>query len=629
MCGIAGYFGAAGSRGSLERMTRALIRRGPDDEGFYVHQAAGLGFRRLSILDLNDGHQPMTNEDASVWAILNGEIYNFIELRQTLLSLGHRFATESDTEVLVHGYESWGDDLFHRLRGMFAIGMYDGKRDRLLLARDPLGKKPLYWMVRRQTLFFASELKSLLAAGLVSRALSSSALVHYFRTDAIPTPETIFQDVFKLNPGTAMAWNVNGEEKRWRYYSCPQESASEYQNADGIIKELRLRIDEAVCLRLRSDVPLGVFLSGGLDSSVIAESAARQSTQAVKAFTIGFEEMTYDERPVARMLASAFGMHLEEAILTSNEALAMLDQAVEAFDEPLADPSVLPQLFLAMFARKQITVALSGDGGDELLLGYQHVNAHQWMNRLTHAPRFVERVLADMLCRVPSSTEYFSAGFIAQRFARGLDVRDPWSRDVAWRGSFTDGGLRALFRPEVSAALPSSVADEGLRRWVNDAPHGDFWKQWTWAYLHSFLMDEVMVKVDRATMWFSLESRAPLLDTRVVSYLLNVPSTYKLGAWKGKRLFRELLKEKIPAVALRTKKHGFTIPVAKWLNGVLAERLDSLCDPLFLDRQGLFSFATIDQLRNEHRSGKQDRRKELWALLIFQLWYQRWMQSPL
>jgi asparagine synthase (glutamine-hydrolysing) len=610
MCGIAGFAGA-GTRETLERMSVAIRRRGPDDDGYYIGPGVGFAFRRLSVIDVAGGHQPISNEDGSVWVMLNGEIYGFTSLREELIQDGHRFVTKSDTEVIVHAYEEWGDECFKKLNGMFAIALWDKKKSRLVLARDRLGKKPLYWTEKNGSIWFASELKALLAAGVVHRELDLVSLGAYFRSDAVPTPRTIFQGVAKLEPASAMAWKQGKVEKTWSFWACP--SASSVSTPQEALTGLRETLDVSVRERLVSDVPLGLFLSGGLDSSLVAESAARQFNGTLKAFTIGFHDPSHDERPAARIVAKSLGIELHEEILTEKDALSMLDEAVELLDEPLADPAILPQLLLAKFTRKHVTVALTGDGGDELLLGYQHIPAHIWANRLPHSAQDIAR---HILRNIPAGSGYFSFGFKAQRFARGLSESDPWARDLAWRGSWLRQDLPLQFDPgfaDLQFAARAAEAGDGA----------SFWQKWSWGYLRSYLMDDVLVKVDHATMWHSLEARSPILDPRVVSLLFGLPDHLKLGAWKGKRLFKELLHGRVPDVVLDRPKHGFAVPIAEWLRGPLATQLAEVTSQDFLKSQGLFNAQTVARFISEHTSKKKDRRKELWALLMFQLWYRR------
>jgi asparagine synthase (glutamine-hydrolysing) len=622
MCGISGFAGPGGRPEALRRMTRALERRGPDDEGFYEGEGIGFGFRRLSIIDVGGGHQPLSNEDGSIWVMLNGEIYGYQRLHDELVERGHRFKTHGDTETIVHAYEEWGDACFEQLNGMFAIAIWDGPRQRLVLARDRLGKKPLYWTEQSGTVWFASEAKALLAANAVAREIDPVSLALYFRTDAVPTPRGIFKGLNKLEPASAMAWKDGRIEKTWTFWH-PPKGPDERMTAEHAVASLRTSVDAAVRERLVSDVPLGIFLSGGIDSAVIAESAARQSSSRLKAFTIGFDDASHDERDAASAVAKTYGFDHHVDVLSAESALSMLDEATACLDEPLADAAVLPQLLLSRFARKHVTVAVAGDGGDELLLGYQHVGPHAVAERYRTLWK-MSGVGRALLAAMPAGAGYFSSGFKIQRLARGLGQTNPWIRDVAWRGAWTAGDLSSLLRPEIRQGARVDLAEKMLATRADEID-GSFWRKWSWAYLRTFLMDEVMVKVDRATMWMSLEGRAPLLDTRVVETVFQIPDRYKTGAWSGKRLLKELVRPTLPSSILDRPKHGFGVPVASWLNGPLANELTSYADPSLLSKQALFEPAVIQRLIAEHRAGRPDRRKELWAYLMFQRWYKTWM----
>ncbi len=607
-------------------MTEALKRRGPDDEGFYEGEGAGFGFRRLSIIDVAGGHQPISNEDGTVWAMLNGEIYGFQQLREELIGLGHRFKTRGDTETIVHAYEAWGDACFEKLNGMFAIALWDAPRRRLVLARDRLGKKPLFWTKQEGTIWFASEPKALIAAGALDRTIDPVSLALYFRTDSVPTPRGIFQGLQKLEPASALAWQGGKIEQTWTYWNPPGAPDEAMTPQDAIVS-LRTAVDVSVHERLISDVPLGLFLSGGIDSAVVAESAARQSATRLKAFTIGFNDASHDERDAASVVANALGLDHQVEVLSAHAALQILDEVTDCLDEPLADPAILPQMMLARFARTELTVALAGDGGDELLLGYQHLPVHAiaecapalWAlgGFMRHAPSLI-----------PAGAGYFGLGFNLQRTFRGMGLTDPWARDLAWRGSWTANDLSSLLLPDVRESAHGGLAEELLRNRADELGSSrSFWQKWSWAYLRSFLMDDVMVKVDRATMWMGLEARAPLLDPRVVQAVFHIPDRYKTGVWKGKRLLKELVRDTLPASILDRPKHGFGVPTAAWLRGPLAEELRASSDPSFLSRQGLFDPVVISRMANEHAHGRPDRRKELWAYLLFQRWWHRWGSS--
>lgn len=624
MCGIAGYVGQ-GDSAALRRATKALERRGPDDEGFYEGSGVGFGFRRLSIIDVVGGRQPLSNEDGTVWVMLNGEIYNHIELREELLSLGHRFATRSDTEVIAHGYESWGSGVFSRIEGMFAIAIWDTQKQRAFLARDRMGKKPLYLARHGSSYWFASELKALIAAQVVDREIDMEALVGFFRTDAIATPKSIWKRVSKVPPASFVCI-TEGEVSSPTLYWQPSMRAQTFSSSFELVSALGEGIDRAVRDRLQADVPVGLFLSGGLDSAVVAASAVRQAQRPLQAFTVGFQDVTHDETASARTVATALGLDHHVEYLSESQALLMVQEAAECLDEPLADPAILPQLFLSRFAKGFVTVALAGDGGDELLYGYQHVPLHAWAFGHPKLWKY-SGPFAPLIRAFPARDGYFSFGFKAQRLARGLGESRWWYRDLAWRGGCQAGDALDLLKPGAREAIDVYAPERDLEHVAKSVEGLSVWQQWSWGYLRRFLMDQVMVKVDRATMWNGIEARSPLLDHRVVELAFSFPDAYKLGSWGHKRLFRELLNDMLPHKLLMRPKHGFGVPVAAWLRGPLAQTVAAFADRGFLTRQGLFEPTTIQRWIEEHRRGLPDRRKELWAFFMFQLWYARWMKE--
>ncbi len=622
MCGISGYCGKEGSNEKLVKMTTAISRRGPDDVGFYESKDIGFGFRRLSIIDLATGHQPLSDEDKNIWVMLNGEIYDYKKLREELIEIGYKFKTKSDTEVIVHAYKEYGEECFKKLDGMFAIALWDSKKSKLFLARDRFGKKPLYWTLQKNTLWFASELKSLISADVIKKEIDTDSVALYFRNEFIPTPKTIFKNVWKLEPATVLSFENDKIEKR-EFWQKKEEEEKNLNEKDVLEKTQKI-IDEAVKKRLVSDVPLGLFLSGGLDSTIIAESASRQNP-GMEAFTLGFEDNSYDETEKARKIAKALGIKHHVEILSEKKALDMLDESINLLDEPLADPAVLPQLLLSQFTKKHVTVALSGDGGDELLLGYQHIKAHIWVEKLSFLPKNILNLTADILKKIPSGSEYFSFGFKSQRLSRGLSIENRFERDLAWRGAFDKKGLKKLLRKEFAESLNLEEAGDIMQDYAEKYGNPKSWSSWSFSYLRTYLMDDVMVKVDRATMWYGLEARAPLLDTKLVSFLLDLPDKYKLGEWRNKKLFKKLLENKIPEEVLNSPKHGFGVPIAKWLNGPLQQKLIEFSSKEFLDKQNIFNRDYILEIIDEHKSGRRDKRKELWAYLVFQLWYKRWI----
>jgi asparagine synthase (glutamine-hydrolysing) len=627
MCGICGIVDLRGpiDREALARMTVAIHHRGPDDEGFYLGPtesatAVGFGFRRLSIIDLATGNQPIANEDGTVWVVFNGEIYNFLALRTDLEERGHRFTTNADTEVIVHLYEELGHDFVERLNGMFAFALWDERRQVLLLARDRFGKKPLYYADLGRTLLFASELKSLVEHPLCPKELDFDALSRYLAMEYVPTPYSILDGVRKLPGGHLLIWE-DGNASIDRYWDLELRADAPARADDEYIEEFRSRLREAVNRRLMSDVPLGAFLSGGIDSSsVVAMMVDALPPSAVKTFSIGFGERSFDESAHARRVAAHFGTDHHEEIFTPQVMLDLLPEVVDWLDEPFGDASILPTYLLSRFTREYVTVALGGDGADELLAGYPTFAADRFA-RLYRIPRLLHsNVILPLVDRVPVSTANFSFDFKLKRFLRGAaspeDVRHP-----TWLGSFTPDEEASLL-----AGPPPDPFAEQRQAFAHAA--GDRLARLIYLYAATYLQDDILVKVDRASMACSLEVRAPFLDVELVKFLGRVPSRLKLRGLDTKHLLKRTMADVLPpGIATRAKK-GFGIPVAAWFKGPLRETLQDELSPERIRSQGLFEPAEVHRLVSEHLSGRRDHRKSLWTLFVFQLWHRRWFDRP-
>ena len=627
MCGIAGILEETRSvdRGALMAMTRTLRHRGPDDEGYHVSAGhgsgprVGLGFRRLSIIDLDTGNQPISNEDGSVWIVFNGEIYNFPELRAELEGRGHRFKTNADTEVIVHLYEELGERCLDRLNGMFALALWDERRRTLLLARDRFGKKPLYYTDLGARLIFGSELKALLRHPACPRELDFDALTRYLALEYVPTPHAILTGVRKL-PGGHFLRRRDGRSSVEPYWDLPFH-ADDGRSEEDYAEEFRVRFREAVRRRLISDVPLGAFLSGGIDSSsVVAAMSEVMPSRNVKTFSIGFGERSFDESGHARKVAHFFGTDHHEETFTADVMLDLLPRVASFLDEPFADASVLPTYLLSRFTRESVTVALGGDGSDELLAGYPTFQADR-IAQLYRLPRLLhERVVVPLVDRLPVSTANFSLDFKAKRFVGGVSY-PPETRHPAWLGSFTP--------PEQEALLTRAPADvyADARRAYAAAPARDRIGRLIYLYAKTYLQDDILVKVDRASMACSLEIRAPFLDVELVDFLGRVPSRLKLRGLRGKYLLKRAMADTLPpGIASRPKK-GFGIPVAEWLKGPLREALLDELSPERLARQGLFEPREVERLVQEHLDGRADHRKPLWTLFMFQLWHRHYLEA--
>lgn len=620
MCGITGFTGS-GNDADIRRMAGTIAHRGPNDETFFHAGDTRFGFRRLSIIDLEGGRQPLWNEEKTVAVIFNGEIYNFQTLRDELLAKGHRFTTKSDTEVIVHLYEEEGERLFVRLDGMFAIALYDIPKKRLLLARDRLGKKPLYYAALHDVFLFASEPKAILAHPSFKKELDIDALNLYLSYEFVPAPRSIYKNMYKLEPGSYLV-RENGKTRMESFWHLAFKKEPERTEVE-CIKTLDELLAEAVRARLVSDVPLGVYLSGGIDSSLVAWYAARESRTPLETFTVSFTEGGYDETRYARMVAEQLKTKHREEHLSSSRALRYLDTAIEIFDEPLADAAVLPSLLLAEWSKRHITVALGGDGGDELFLGYQNIPAHILHRAYRALPQLLKRgVIRPLVNRLPTDDAYFSLPFKAKRFVKGDESATLFEQDLAWRGSFGPDEKERLLMPDV---MRGNIAECELARRAAEAGTNDFFQTLTYLYLKQYLADDVLVKVDRASMAFGQEVRAPLLDYRLAEFAVNLPVGMKFRRMKGKYLLRKVMDGRLPTDILRRPKKGFGVPVAEWLRTDLKPLADKFFAPEYLARQGLFNPLYIAELYGRHLARRGDYRKELWTLLVFQLWYNRWI----
>ena len=627
MCGICGMVGYdAVAPAVLARMADAIRHRGPDDDGYDVREyddgtAVGLGFRRLSIIDLGTGNQPITNESGSVTLVFNGEIYNFRELRRELERLGHRFSTNADTEVIVHLYEEHGAGCVDRLNGMFAFALWDEERRELVLGRDRFGKKPLYYAQVGRGLVFGSELKSILEHPGCPRSLDFESLSRYLALEYVPTPRSIFAGVEKLPAGHILRWRAGAIsiEPYWdlTFDSAPPASEEEY------VERFAHHLREAVRRRLMSDVPLGAFLSGGIDSSsVVAMMADARPEGGVKTFTIGFGEPTFDESAHARRVAAHFGTEHHEDVFTPRVMLDLLPTVADFLDEPFADASILPTYLLSRFTREHVTVALGGDGSDELLAGYPTFSADR-VASLYRVPRsFHDRLVAPLADRLPVSTSNFSFDFKVKRFVRGARLAAP-ERHAAWLGSF---------KPDEQSAILRRPVDDDVGEWRTAyaaAPTSDGVERLIYTYAKTYLQDDILVKVDRASMACSLEVRAPFLDVELVSFLGSVPPRLKLRRLDTKHLLKRAMTGVLPEGIVERPKKGFGIPISEWFKHELREHLQDELSPVRIAEQGIFEPSEVKRLLSEHLTGRRDHRKQLWTLFVFQLWHRRWAnRSP-
>jgi asparagine synthase (glutamine-hydrolysing) len=614
MCGIAGFrLQTSAGRPLLEAMTETLVHRGPDGDGFYCRDGIGLGHRRLAIVDLATGDQPMANEDGQVLVIFNGEIYNHLDLRAELEAKGHRFATRSDTEVLVHLYEEEGEAFPARLNGIFAFALYDRTRDLLLLARDPLGVKPLYYAEIQGGLLFGSELKALAACPLFPRKLDAIALRAYLTCEYVPAPFTIYRAARKLLPGHVLL-SKPGITRVQRYWdwALPAPVPTSFAEAAEV---LRGEVYRSVKGQLMSDVPLGVFLSGGVDSSVVAACMARAGGR-VESFSIGFEDPSFDESAFARLAAEHLGCRPHEHAFSEAELLAEVPRVLASMDEPFADPSIFPTALLSRFARERVTVALGGDGGDELFAGYPTYWVHRAYHRYTLVPGPLRRAGLNLADRaLPVTHANLTFAYKLRKFRDGAEEDMPL-RHHLWLGAFTPARLADLM------PLAEGHLDLG-GDWIPDPPAEDPVTAAQWLDFHTYLVEDILAKVDRASMMASLEARVPLLDPAVVRLAFSIPPGWKLRGREGKVLFKAAFEQDLPRGFLNRPKKGFGIPMARWLCGPLRPMAEELLSDEVLGRVPFLSHELPRRLWREHLERRADHRKPLWTLLTFLDWWRR------
>ncbi len=606
----------------LSRMCEAIRHRGPDDDGFYVAQGVGLGMRRLSIIDLKSGHQPIHNQDRTAWIVFNGEIYNYLELREELEKLGHEFYTNSDTEAIVHAYDRWGSDCPKHLRGMFAIAIWDERTQELLLARARVGKKPLLYATVNGQIIFASEFSALLLHPEISRDIDTKALDYYLSFMCVPAPLTAYRGIRKLKPGHTLRWR-KGETKIERYwepdFSRKLEISAE-EAGERAIEVLR----EAVRVRLMSEVPLGAFLSGGIDSSAVVALMSEASSAPVKTFSIGFEEQDFSELHHARRVAEHVGADHHEFVVRP-DALEVLPLLVEHYGEPYADSSAIPTYYVARETRKHVTVALNGDGGDESFAGYERYAAIQLSQKYHRLPALLrESVVKHAIGLIPTSELRRSRLRDAKRFlqAASLPKIDCYLR---WVSAFDREAKRELYSDSFSNETADVDARDQLEPWFARVNGAGIVDAALLADTMTYLPDDLLVKVDIATMAVSLEARSPFLDHHVIEFAASLPEKLKLRGLTTKYLLKRILKKLLPVENLERRKMGFGVPIGQWFRGSLQQFLrETLLSERALNR-GLFRPQEVRRLVELHTSARRDYSPQLWTLLMLELWFERFI----
>lgn len=634
MCGICGIFNLQlqplAHADRIEAMAASIFHRGPDSGGKFELPHLALAIRRLSIIDLETGDQPLSNEAGDVTLVFNGEIYNYRELREGLLDRGHHFRTHSDGETIVHLYEELGADCLRELNGMFAIALWDERAKRLLLARDRAGEKPLYYWRDSQTLVFGSEIKALLEYPGPGRALDPTAVTQYFFYGHFPAPRSVYADIKKL-PAAHRLVVENGNvqiEAYWRpqdYLRAPDQPDLTVGQERDLVEELAVRLRQAAESRLVSDVPLGVFLSGGVDSSTIVAIMSELSPGNVNSFSVNFPEKSFNEEPYAALVARRF--RTQHHVLTADKPtmLQALMMLAEYLDEPMADPAVIPTYMISRFAREHIKVALSGEGSDELFGGYPTYLGARLADYYLKLPGAVRRqIFGRIQSLLPISSAAVPVGLFLRRFLAHAE-KTPAERHHLWFGMFSPAELDQLFSPDWAGPRPASAEIYApLARVLEGARFDETVSEMLYLDFRLYLEDNLLVKVDRASMACSLELRTPFLDHRLIEFAEGLPGELKVHGFKLKYVLKKAVERWLPKEIVYRQKRGFSVPIASWMRNELRPMVAETLEEEKLKSQGMFNVPFVRRLLSEHGSGKADHRKTLWTLFTFQLWYDRW-----
>lgn len=624
MCGIVGIIGTEPTSRvaifDINRMCQAILHRGPDDQGTHFNGLAGLGMRRLSIIDLATGQQPICNEDRTVWVVFNGEIYNYRQLRAELQTAGHRLYTNSDTEVIPHLYEELGTDFVAKLRGMFAIALYDERQQQLLLARDRLGKKPLFYAVHKDRLLFASEIRAILAVAPELATVDHTKLMHFFYFGYIPDPFSVYSRIQKLPPGHTLVYQ-RGNVRVARYWDVPPFAEYESRSENEWLEELEHELAESVQMRLISDVPLGALLSGGVDSSTVVAFMARASAAPVKTFSIAFDKQDFDERHQARMVAQRFGTEHHELTMQP-DFWNTLNTLTELLEEPFGDASLLPTYYICQLVRQHVKVALSGDGGDELFAGYDRYAINFQREVFRYIPKWAGQLYRAALF------PFLPQGMRGRRFLYNVSLpfRDRYLDSVSHLPA--DDRERSIFSREFLSLLEEAETPRRIfEMYYDQAPSIHPLGKLQYLDMKTNLAADILTKVDRMSMAASLETRAPLLDHVLVELTARIPAGRKLKGHEGKYLLKKLAERVgVPPEVIYRPKRGFGVPLVHWFRNELRSALHDILTDRKTSQRGYFNTASVRRLLDEHMRGSRDRSLALWLLLIFELWHRNFLE---
>ncbi len=628
MCGITGAFFCGPTSANpgdfsetLKRMASTLDHRGPDDSGVWCGPGVGFGHTRLAVIDLSPaGHQPMATADGSLCTVFNGEIYNFQSLRAELERANYAFRTSSDTEVILHGYHRWGHRVFEMLRGMFAIAIWDRNANQLILARDRIGKKPLFYAWNKGNLVFGSEIKAILAWPGVERSPDLQAIHHYLTFQYVPAPWSAFEGIRKFPQASYMVVSRDGHTDVQRYWQLPEPAAARFRPISDLRAEALEQLNEAVQLRMISDVPLGAFLSGGVDSSAVVAMMARNSSRKVKTFSIGFEESAYDERRYARMVADRYDTDHHELVVRPSAA-AILPLITWHYNEPFADPSAIPTYYVSHFARRQVTVALNGDGGDENFLGYDRYDLCRQSEWVSRVPRQFRRIALHLLREIPPGLDRYLIPRVARRWLTYLGEKDSRRYSPSMHYFFEQDKL-AGYGDRLRPFLDNSSLDliEPFFGAASSYTGGAAWSD-----IHTYLPDDLLVKVDVASMAHGLECRSPFLDHRLMEWAAGIPVAQKYSGGIGKSILKSALEPLLPRDVLYRRKMGFGVPIDQWLRTELKDLAYDTLLSTAATRRGLFRPEYVRSILDEHCNGVRLHHTRLWALLMLELWFRMWI----
>lgn len=625
MCGICGIFNYASEQPidlvTINKMCSVMTHRGPDDEGLYIDENIGLGMRRLSIIDLKTGHQPISNEDKSVWIVFNGEIYNHCLIRKELESSGHRFSTSSDTEAIVHAYEEYGEDCVNKLNGMFAFAIWDKNKKKLFIARDRIGIKPLYYYHDDKSFIFGSELKVILQYPGIPKQIDYEALEEFLAFEYIPAPKTIFKGIYKL----PQAHYISVQNQKIiinEYWKLHFKDVK--RTEDETCDELYLILKEAVKMMLISDVPLGAFLSGGIDSSTVVALMSEVMDRPVKTFSIGFDDPSYNELEYARKVAKHFGTDHTELVIKP-DIPCWVDKIIKYIDEPFGDFSIFPTFLVSELARSQVKVSLSGDGGDELFAGYEHYLANNIERIYRNIPFFVRRKLVPLVIDLmPPTSEKKGLINMMKRFVEGTQQPDQL-RHFRWMKFFGEAEKQQLFSPEVRNVINRDASYRVFTDYFDEPNGADYLGQEIFADIKTYLCDDILVKVDRMSMANSLEARVPFLDHRFVEFAATIPSSMKLNRFRMKYIFKKCMSKILPKEIIYKQKQGFSIPIKNWLRRDLKPLMEEVLSIERLKKEGFFNPAYVQKLKSEHLEGLKNHSHKLWALMVFGMWQESYL----